>query len=154
ILAFILISLVSYFIMKETMSFTDQLPLFKKKVDMLIQKSQHGISERFGIPLQKQNQYLAELTANLKPLLGETAGTFLGTLAMIILLPVYTFLFLYYKTLLLDFLFEIFSRENVKEVNVVLVQTRFAIQNYMYGLVLEALIVATLNSIALMILGV
>ena len=37
---------------------------------------------------------------------------------------------------------------------VVLSQTKAAIQSYMVGLLLEALIVATLNSIALLILGV
>jgi predicted PurR-regulated permease PerM len=154
VLGFIVISLISYFIMTEIAGFTDQLPAFKDKFELLLKKSQTGIRQQFNIPLQKQNQYLSELTANMKPLIGATAGSVLGTLATIILLPVYTFLFLYYKTLLLDFLFEIFSRENVKEVNVVLIQTRLAIQNYMWGLLLEALIVAAMNSIALMILGV
>ncbi len=66
----------------------------------------------------------------------------------------YSFLFLYYKTLVLNFLFEIFSEENSKEVGVVLIQTKSAIQSYMFGLLMEALIVATLNTGALMILGV
>jgi predicted PurR-regulated permease PerM len=154
LIGFIIIGLVAYFIMMELSTFSDQLPVFKKKFELLMQKSQHDISRQFGISLKKQNQVIADAETSLKPVLGATVGSFLETLSMIILLPVYTFLFLFYKTLLLDFLYEIFSRENAKEVSVVLVQTKSAIQNYMYGLLLEALIVAALDSVALMILGV
>jgi predicted PurR-regulated permease PerM len=51
-------------------------------------------------------------------------------------------------------MYEVFAEENFKEVGVVLKQTKDAIQNYMYGLVLETSIVALLNSTALLILGV
>ena len=70
------------------------------------------------------------------------------------LVPLYAFLFLFYKTLFLNFLFEVFSEENSKDVRLILNQTKTAIQSYMFGLLLEALIVATLNTVALMILGV
>src|SRR6185503_2176049 len=65
-----------------------------------------------------------------------------------------TFLFLFYKNLILNFLHEVFEEEHSKEVAVILNQTKGAIQSYMLGLLLEALIVATLDSIALMILDV
>jgi predicted PurR-regulated permease PerM len=67
---------------------------------------------------------------------------------------VYSFLFLYYKTLLLNFFYEVFAEKNFKEVGAVLRQTKGAIQSYMYGLVLETLIVAVLNSLVLLLLGV
>jgi predicted PurR-regulated permease PerM len=73
---------------------------------------------------------------------------------MAILLPVYTFLFLYYKALLINFLYELFAEQNAQDLSKVLTQTKGAIQSYMFGLLLEAIIVATLNSIALLILGV
>jgi len=81
-------------------------------------------------------------------------GSAAGVLSMMLLLPVYAFLFLYYKVLLTTFLYEIFAEENAKEVGAVLTQTEGAVQSYMVGLLLEALIVATLNSVALFILGV
>jgi predicted PurR-regulated permease PerM len=48
----------------------------------------------------------------------------------------------------------IFAEENAEEVSTVLRQVRGAIQSYMYGLLIEASIVATLNTFALLILGV
>ena len=77
----------------------------------------------------------------------------MGTLGMVVLLPVYTFLFVYYKILILNFLYESFAETNSKEVSIVLKQVKGAIQSYMFGLLLEALIVATLNAAALFALG-
>ena len=51
-------------------------------------------------------------------------------------------------------MYEVFAEENTKEVALVLTQTKQAIQSFMSGLLLEALIVAALNTIALLILGV
>jgi predicted PurR-regulated permease PerM len=55
---------------------------------------------------------------------------------------------------MLNFLYEVFAEENEAEVRTVLKRVRGAIQSYMYGLLLEGLIVATMNTVALMILGV
>ncbi len=87
-------------------------------------------------------------------MLGQLLGSVAGTMGTVFLLPVYTFLLLYYKTLILNFLYEVFAEENAEEVSTVLRQVRGAIQSYMYGLLIEAAIVATLNTIALLILGV
>ncbi len=55
---------------------------------------------------------------------------------------------------MLNYLYEIFAEENESEVRVVLRQVKGAIQSYTYGLLIEGLIVATMNTIALFILGV
>lgn len=154
LLALILITGVIYFISMEMGSFSDQLPLLKKKFGDLLSKGQQQISKDFNIPVAKQQQYIAEAGTGIKPLIASTVGTVMGTLGMVFLLPVYTFLFLYYKILILNFLYESFAETNSKEVGTVLRQTKGAIQSYMFGLLLEALIVATLNSIALLLLGV
>jgi predicted PurR-regulated permease PerM len=153
-IAFLFIAGLGYFLSVEIAGFTDQLPLMKKKIVELVAQLQHDISHRFNIDIEKQQKAMEEAGAGMKPWLGSTAGTVMDSLASMILLPVYAFLFLYYKTLLLNFLYEIFAEENFKEVGVVLRQTKGAVQNYMFGLLVEALIVAILNSTALLILGV
>ncbi|HMH21976.1 MAG TPA: AI-2E family transporter [Puia sp.] len=154
VIAIVVISAIAYFLSMQIASFTDQIPVFQKKSLELISRLQHEINHRFGITMTKQNQWINETGAGMKPLIGQTLGTVMGTLALVFLLPVYTFLFLFYKTLILDFLYEIFAEENAKEVSTVLSQVKLAIQSYMFGLLLEALIVATLNASALMLLGV
>lgn len=154
LLAMILIAGVFYFLFAEISNLSTELPVFKRKFAQLMVKTQTEVSQQFGVNLQKQNQYIDEAENGMKPFLANAMGTALGTLTLIILLPVYSFLFLYYKTLILNFLYDVFAEADAKEVRVVLVQTKGAIQNYMFGLILEGVIVASLNTIVLLLLGV
>lgn len=152
LVAIVIIGGVWYFLTTQMMHFTSQLPELEKKTSDLVSRLQKDLASK--IPMEKQNQYIAEAKAGIKPLIGQTLGTVVGTLSTAFLLPVYTFLLLYYKTLMLNFLYEVFAEENEAEVRTVLQRVRGAIQSYMYGLLIEGLIVATMNTIALMILGV
>ena len=154
LIAMLIIAGVSYFFFMEVKGFSGEWPLFKNKIGILFKKIQQFARTDFGIDTKKQNEYISEAETGMKPVLATAMGTVLGGIEMAILLPVYTFLFLYYKNLILNFLFELFAKSGEKEVGVVLTQTKGAIQNYMFGLILEALIVATLNTIALLILGI
>lgn len=154
LIGFLFMTGIGYFLSAQIAGFSDQLPQMKQKLVALAAQLQQDVSSRFNIDVQKQQKAIEEAGTNMKPLIGSTANTLLSSLAAMVLLPVYSFLFLYYKTLLLNFFFEIFAEENFKEVGVVLKQTKGAIQSYMYGLLLETTIVAVLNSLALLILGV
>lgn len=154
IVTMILMTAVTYFLIMEVKSFSNAWPVFEQKFSMLFAKFQHFAGSDFGINTKRQNEYIKEAETNMKPALASAMGTVLGGMAMTFLLPVYTFLFLYYKKLILNFLYEVFAEAEEKEVSVVLTQTKGAIQNYMFGILLEALIIATLNTVALLILGV
>jgi len=154
LIAFLFFAGIGYFLSSQIAGFTDQLPLMKKKVVQLMHDLQVDINRRFNIDMEKQQKALDDAATGIKPWLGSTAGTVMTSIGAIILLPVYSFLFLYYKKLLLNFLYDVFAEENFKDVGAVLKQTKGAIQSYMYGLVVEASIVAILNSLALLILGV
>jgi predicted PurR-regulated permease PerM len=154
LLALLLIAGMVYFLSSQMARFSDQLPQLKKKALELVSNFQHELKTRFGVNTAKQDQVINEAESGIKPWIGSALGTIAGSMAMAFLLPVYTFLFLFYKPLLLNFLYEVFAEENSAEVGVVLIQTKTAVQRYMFGLVLEGLIVALLNSAALFVLGV
>ena len=130
------------------------MDMLEKKISLLFHSLQVWLQNNYSLSITRQQQYLSELSESLKPLIGQTLGTVLGTLSVVFLLPVYIFLFLYYKTLILNFLYEVFSQRNSEGVSTVLSQTKNAIQNYMVGLLVEAIIIAILNTTALLILGV
>lgn len=154
VFSLICLALITYFFSSQLASFSDQAPVFKEKFLQLLHKVQAGLASRFNIDVSKQNELLNEAGNSMKPLIGQTLGTVMSLVEVLVLIPFYAFLFLYYKPLILNFLFEVFAEANAEEVGVVLTQTRTAIQQYMFGLVVEAVIVATLNSIALLVLGV
>ena len=145
---------VAYFLSSEISGFGTELPTLKKKFFELSAQFQHEVDTRFGINTKKQNQYISEAEQGMKPWIGSTLGTVASSLSILFLLPVYTFLFLFYKKILLNFVYEIFENKSLKEVDIVLTQTKNAVQNYTLGLLLEAIIVAALNTTALFILGV
>lgn len=145
---------IMYFLSSQIAGFGDNLPLLKSKFAHILHQLQEWMQLRFGIAIKKQIELLNEMLNNSKALIGTTLGTLIGTLSVIFLLPVYIFLLLYYKSLILNFLYEVFADEDSPRVREILNETKTAIQSYMVGLLLEALIVAIMNSAALMILDV
>lgn len=152
--AFIVIGSIGYFLVTQVSNFSDELPVLQKKLGEFAAQLKEGVADNLGITIRKQDELIRDLGANAKPFVGRTVGTVLGAIGMIFLVPVYTFLFMFYKTLLLNFFYESFDDNNSKDVGLVLRQTKGAVQSYMLGLLLEALAVASLNSIALLLLGV
>ncbi len=143
-----------FFISSQIVKFSDNMPVLNQKFSELFSHLQIWLQNNYSLSLEKQTQLISEAGNSLKPLIGQTLGTVLGTLSVVILLPIYIFLMLFYKTLILNFLYEVFAEKNSTQVSNVLKETKTAIQSYMVGLLLEAIIVAILNSAALLILGV
>jgi predicted PurR-regulated permease PerM len=154
LLAFIVVGGILFFISSQIMNFGDNLPELKLKFNEHLSQLQHWVSVNFKYSIQKQQKAIDELLNSSRSLLGGAVGGALGTLGLIFLVPMYVFLLLFYKTLILNFFHEIFAEENTLKVSEVLIETKSAIQSYMVGLLMEALVVAVMNSVALMILGV
>ena len=154
LIAFVLIGGLIYFLSEQVMKFSQNFPLMKVKFFAIFSQLQHWIAAHFGISLAKQTQMINQGMSSSQAIVGQTLGSALGGLALVFLVPVYVFLLLYYKKLILNFLYEIFAEENSTKVEDVLGETKVAIQSYMVGLILEGIAVAILNSAALLILGV
>ncbi|MFN8285722.1 MAG: AI-2E family transporter [Chitinophagales bacterium] len=86
--------------------------------------------------------------------LGGTLLTFSSFAISVFVIPVYIFLLLYYKPLLLGFVAKVFRKEHHQTVSEVLLSVNAILKNYLFGLLIEAAIVAALNSVGLLILGV
>jgi predicted PurR-regulated permease PerM len=86
--------------------------------------------------------------------IGQTLVVLGNGLVILFLLPVYIFLILFYQPLLLEFIFRFFGTENREKVGDIVAKIKAVIQNYLVGLIIEAIIVAVLDIAALMILGI
>jgi predicted PurR-regulated permease PerM len=87
-------------------------------------------------------------------ILGQTLSTVGGFVLGTVLLPVYVIMILWYQPLLREFFRRVFVRDNQGTVSEVLVEAETLIQSYFIGLLLEFAIIATLDSIGLLILGI
>jgi AI-2 transport protein TqsA len=153
-IAFTVFITLFYFLSTQITHFFDDLDAMKQKSLELTHQLQQWLQSKFGLSLQKQSQMLSEAANNSKAIIGQTLNGLLGILSVVFLIPVYTFLIMLYKTLILNFIYEVFSEENQQKVGEILKETKSAIQSYIVGLLIETSIVATLNSIALLALGV
>lgn len=144
-----------YFLSTQITVFLERIPLLKQKLSLLLTQLQHWTKNEMGISIQKQ---VAALNASLNngggDMLKNTLGPVLSFLSVVLLIPTYVFLLLYYKPLILDFLFQIFSEKHSLRVAEILSETKAAVQSFMQGLMIETVLVCTLNSLALLIIGV
>ncbi len=144
-----------YFLSTQVSVFLDSIPLLKQKVAVLLMELQNWTKAKFGFNIDKQVTALTDSLANGGgDVLKSTVGPVLTFISVVLLIPTYVFLLLYYKPLILDFLFQIFSEKHSLRVAEILSQTKGAVQSFMQGLMIETVVVCTLNSIALLIIGV
>lgn len=157
LVSIILISLLGL-LSTQLNSFTDALPKLIDKFYETLNSSIDWTSDTFNVSTKKINTYIVDTKIAMmgasRSTIGSTISTMGSALVIIVLVPVYVFMILFYKPLLLDFIRRVFGKGNLVEVNEVLTSTRKIIQSYLIGLLVEAAIIAILNSIGLLILGI
>jgi predicted PurR-regulated permease PerM len=156
--ALLLTSALIYFIISQTLRFSDSFPILEKKFDILLNQLILWISETFHVSILKIDAWLVnlrgELTSSGSAFIGKTLITVTNFLIIIFLIPVYVIMILYYKPLLLQFVKKLFPNNSQETVADILYESKFLIQNYLVGLLAEALIMAILNSVGLLALGI
>ena len=96
----------------------------------------------------------AEVFKNSGNAIGQTLMNVGNALVVLFVIPVYVFLILFYKPLLIDVIHQLFGDEQRKTVSEVINQTKTVIQKYLSGLIIEIVIVSVLNTAGLMVLGI
>lgn len=81
----------------------------------------------------------------------STTGNVLGNL---LLIPIYMFFFLYYRDFFKMFFYKVFSKVSRKKIDSVLIKIYEVIHSYLTGLITVTIIVGSLNTVGLMILGI
>lgn len=154
ILAFTLVAVLIYLISIQIGTFLDTLPVFKEKFAQVFRQGLSWTSETFNVQKAELKEGVEQMKDNGMGNIGRVIGAIGGVFIVVFLLPVYIFMILFYKPLLLDFIGQLFPSEKHETVVHVLSQTKVLIQSYLVGLLLEASIVATMNCTVLLLLGV
>ncbi len=154
VITLLIISFLSF----QMMQFTDSFPKVVGKSNQIADSFELWASNRFSIDRIKIHSMVlkkrSEFISNGGVMIGETILSTGSRLLVALLIPVYVFMILVYKRHLIRFIHKLFNRKEYSEVDAVLGSTKLIIQGYLDGLFLEALIMAFLNSITLLIIGV
>ncbi len=136
---------------KQIASFVEDIPAIKHNLKTLWTQIQHWVSSTFSLTRAEQQKIIQKATSESNPV--GTLGIITASVATVILVPVYVFLFLYYRTLLLRFIVELFDAKHHENVFDVIQEIRYVVQHYITGLLTETSIVAVLNIVGLLIIG-
>ncbi len=158
LLAIFCLAALLYFISSRIIMFGEMLPQLEEKINILINQSIQWTSQIFNVSTEKINGWLAQMQNEAlttgKSLIGPTILSVGGLIVVFLLLPVYIFLILWYKKLFLEFISKLFPADKHNSVAEILVESKLLIHNYLIGLLAETGIVAALNTLGLIILGV
>ncbi|MFI5131854.1 MAG: AI-2E family transporter [Chitinophagales bacterium] len=147
---------VIYFLSSQVANFMSDLPAIKEKLNQHLSTVQEWINEKLNINKKQQAEAVETAKQNMQSGTGGMTAlmSVAGGLAMVILLPIYTFLILYYRKLIHKFLINVFPTRHNDRVEEVLTESKSIVQGYMVGLLLEMIIVTVLNTIGFLIIGV
>lgn len=159
LLSFALIVLLISLMVGQIRSLDDVWPLMIGKGEEWLLLGQEFVSQKLNIKQSEQlnegRKYLGELLSSGGSLLSGTVSSTTGFLANLILMPLYVFLMLLYRDFFLEFLFKAFEKSTTKDlVSEVVTKIKAVVQNYMSGLILVILLVGTLNTVSLLLLGI
>jgi predicted PurR-regulated permease PerM len=134
------------------------MPQLTIKFQTLFSETINWVSCSFNISEQKINDWINngkdEWINNSGSAISSTLTTVGGFLSVVFLTPVYIFMILMYQTHLVAFIHKLFGADNDTNISDMLIKTKTIVQGYLVGLFLEFSIVATLNAVCLMILGI
>jgi predicted PurR-regulated permease PerM len=146
------------FLSSQVSLLTEAWPQLVEKFQSLFKQSIKGFSTYFNISTQKVNAWVADTRSdfmdNSGTAIGLTLTTMGGVLTTLLLTPVYIFMVLSYQPHLIQFIHKVCGDNNENRVSEILIETRMIIQSYLVGLFSEFGIIAVLNSIGLLILGI
>lgn len=147
-----------YFFGTQIGNFTEDLTDIQQRFNEISNQLQTTINQIFGIQnaINFENlndQLLTYIKSNAGKIFGVAFST-LGRLSLLIIIPVYVFMFLLYRDHFTRFFIKLFKDEPSEKVVNVVTELRQVIQHYLLGMLKVMAILAVLNAIGLMILGI
>jgi predicted PurR-regulated permease PerM len=158
ILALSFIGGVVYFLSSQMAAFFKDISSIRAHLAQHMSDLQNWAVQKLHISTEQQKVIIDTARENVRQSSGQYLGqTFLSVSEMvmlIVLVAIYSFLLLCYRHLIKRFLFAVFKSEHKERLEQVMLESKQIIQKYMTGLLMEMAIVATCNSVVLLLIGV
>ena len=158
LLALIIFIIVFYYLSTSIISFRNDIPILIERMQQTLQHFKHWAIEKFNVSPERMDAFISDSRSSAVPsvsaIINTTVTTVSSLIFHVIIIFIYAFLMLLYRSLIVAFLIRVFKNEHTEKIQRVLANIHFMIKSYLMGLVIEMLVVATLNCTAFFILGV
>lgn len=144
------------FISRQIASFMSDIPAIERNLNTLWREIKQWGYQTFGVNYRQQDQMLESAKSGTIDSFGGSAQTFnliTASVLTLTLIPIYVFLMMYYRPMLLQFLVDLFKEEHGERVREVIKEIKNVIQHFVVGLLMETGIVAAANTIGLLLIG-
>jgi len=142
----------------QFVQFAEDLPRVTERLKEIISVILQFVDSVLGIAPEQQTDFLRQGLDNLIDRSGQyvtglvDAAT--GLFTFVGLMPIFVFLLMYYREMYETFLKHVVDRKDHSQVDSLVAKIQEVVQNYLVGLILVILILAVLNSIGLLIVGI
>jgi predicted PurR-regulated permease PerM len=157
-LTFIVLFAFVSLVISQISRFSDSWPILVEKFTGIINQNISDAASYFDKDPQKIHEWITKVQGEIinssTAAIGQTLVIVGSGLVVLFLLPVYIFLILFYQPILLEFIHRLFSTDYHNKVSEIVSQVKKVIQQYLFGLLIEAVLVAILDTAALLILGI
>jgi putative permease len=148
----------AHLILTQLIAFRKDLPLISQRLVSSLNDLQQWIVTKFDATPEAVAEYVNTTAEHIfgrtSMIVGTTFFTLSKVLFLVIIIPIYTFLLLIYRNLIVQFILGLFDAAHLPTVHEVLTKTRIVVRSYLAGLFIETIIVAMLHWIGFVILGV
>jgi len=154
----IVIGLLIWFFSSQLSHLVSDFPQIKQNIQGHIDELGKWIEVKTGFSTAQQTKLINEQNDKVMnyagSALGGAASSISGILVFIGLLPIYIFLMLFYKNLLIRFIFLWFPKENHDKVEEAMRETEIIIKSYLVGLLIQISYITVLLGGILLIFGI
>jgi predicted PurR-regulated permease PerM len=152
------LGMIVWFFSVQLISFSDELTNINVKLKDMLMKIQLFLQDKFGIKPRNNSDLIRSSLGSLQErstqIISNTISLTTGAMSIFGLIPIYIFCMLYYRNHMRQFLFKFVSPANRTHVMKTVGSIQGVVASYITGLVTVILIVALLNSLGLLAMGV
>jgi predicted PurR-regulated permease PerM len=157
-LTFLVIAAFSAVLISQAGKFGETWPALVDKFTSLVNQNIADAADYFDKDPQKIHDWITKTKGEIinvsTAAIGQTIVILGNGLVVLLLIPFYIFMILFYQPLLIEFIRMLSGSNYQSHVKQIVSQIKTVIQRYLVGLVIEAALMATMNTAALLILGI
>jgi predicted PurR-regulated permease PerM len=153
-IAIIVVVSIVYVLVVQIASFMKDWPQLQRNFELYLVTINRWLVEHFHVKPDFLNQQLNSLSGQSSTIVTTTLFSITDVLNNLLLIPLYTFLILYYRKLLMKFLLDLCDVDHARRIFDVLDAAKQVISSYILGLLIEMIVVTILNTIGLWFVGV
>ena len=153
-----ILGFLAYTFFVQLSNFANQIPQISARMSALIDQLRDFLAHKFSMSKSavgdKIKEQLAILQNNGGTMLTHSLSTVSALLINAFLIPLYVFFLLYYRHFFIEFFYKVFPSSDKHLIDETILKINGVVKGYLFGQFLDILIIGTVNSLALYLIGV